>query len=158
MRLLEDQAAGADDEPVVGPVGRVVLAALLAGAAGTHFAMTPAHAGEWLAEGLAFAATGWAQVVLAVAVVVRPTRRVLWAGIVLNLLVLAAYLVSRTAGLPLGPQAGESEPFAFIDVITAVFEAAFVVGAAYAVLLPAREGTARWRPIPVAAGLSVLVV
>src|SRR4051794_39537260 len=99
MRLLEDQGASSDDQPVVvGPVGRVVLAALLAGAAGTHFAMTPAHAGEWLAEGLAFAATGWAQVVLAVAVVVRPTRRVLWAGIVVNLLVLAAYLVSRTAG------------------------------------------------------------
>src|SRR5918996_4077228 len=103
MRMLEDQVTPADDRPTTGPVGRVVLAALLAGAAGTHFAMAPAHADEWLAEGLAFAATGWAQVVLAVAVVVRPTRRVLGLGIVVNLLVLAAYLLSRTAGLPLGP-------------------------------------------------------
>jgi hypothetical protein len=91
MRLLDDQAAAQDDQPVVAPVGRVVLAALLAGAAGTHFAMVPAHADKWLAEGIAFAATGWAQVVLAVAVVVRPTRRVLGLGILVNVLVLGAY-------------------------------------------------------------------
>src|ERR687893_213019 len=117
MRMLEEQATPVDDRPTTGPVGRVVLAALLAGAAGTHFAMAPAHADEWLAEGIAFAATGWAQVVLAVAVVVRPSRRVLGLGIVVNLLVLAAYLVSRTAGLPVGPEAGESERFAFLHVL-----------------------------------------
>ena len=158
MRLLEGEATQTDDQAATGPVGRVVLAALLAGAAGTHFAMVPAHAEEWLAEGIAFAATGWAQVVLAVAVVVRPTRRVLGLGILVNLLVLAAYLLSRTAGLPFGPESGESEPFAFIDVLTAVLEAAFVVGAGLALALPAREAGWRWQPVPVAAGLSVLLV
>jgi hypothetical protein len=158
MRLLDDQAAAQDDQPVVAPVGRVVLAALLAGAAGTHFAMVPAHADKWLAEGIAFAATGWAQVVLAVAVVVRPTRRVLGLGILVNVLVLGAYLLSRTAGLPVGPDSGESEPFAFVDVVTAALEAAFIVGAGLALVLPARDGGWRWRPVPVAAGLSVLVV
>jgi hypothetical protein len=160
MRMLEHQVGPpADDRPATGPVGRVVLAALLAGAAGTHFAMAPAHAEEWLAEGIAFAATGWAQVVLAVAVVVRPSRRVLGLGIVVNLLVLAAYLVSRTAGLPLGPEAGEREPFAFIDVLTAVFEALFVVGAGLALAVPARQESRRgWQSVPVFAGVSVLVV
>src|SRR5215217_4108102 len=158
MRLLEDQAVTMDDRPATGPAGRVVLAALLAGAAGTHFAMAPAHADEWLAEGIAFAATGWAQVVLAVAVVVRPTRRVLGLGILVNLLVLAAYFLSRTAGLPLGPEAGESEPFAFIDVLIAAFEVLFVVGAGLALALPSPEDRWRWRPVPVAAGLSVLLV
>jgi hypothetical protein len=158
MRLLEDEAAMQEDRPAAGPVGRVVLAALLAGAAGTHFAMAPAHADEWLAEGLAFAATGWAQVVLAVAVVVRPTRRVLALGILLNLLVLGAYLLSRTAGLPVGPESGQSDPFAFIDVLTAVLEGLFVAGSAFALAAPAREGTSRWRPVPVVAGVSVLVV
>jgi hypothetical protein len=158
MRLLEEPTRFEDDQAAIGPVGRVVLAALLAGAAGTHFAMVPAHAGEWLAEGIAFAATGWAQVVLAVAVVVRPSRRVLGVGIVVNLLVLAAYLLSRTAGLPLGPESGQSEPFGFVDVLTAVLEAAFVVGAALALALPARTAAWRWRPVPVVAGLSVLAV
>jgi hypothetical protein len=158
MRMLEDSTTPEDDRATVGPVGRVVLAALLAGAAGIHFAMVPAHAGEWLAEGIAFAATGWAQVVLAVAVVIRPTRRVLGLGVLVNLLVLAAYFLSRTAGLPLGPEAGESEPFAFIDVLTAVFEGLFVVGAGLALALPTPEARWRWRPVPVAAGLSVLAV
>lgn len=160
MRIHEDRAERVDEAPVTGPVGRVVLAALLAGAAGTHFAMAPAHAGEWLAEGLAFAATGWAQVVLAVAIVVRPTRRVLGLGILVNLLVLVAYLASRTTGLPVGPEAGESEGFAFIDVLTAGLEVAFVVGAAVAVARPAGTAQARssWRPVPVVAGASVLVV
>src|SRR5215212_9098435 len=144
MRLLEDQAVTMDDRPATGPAGRVVLAALLAGAAGTHFAMAPAHADEWLTEGIAFAATGWAQVALAVAVVVRPTRRVLGLGIVVNLLVLAAYLASRTAGLPVGPDAGDRDPFAFLDVVTAGLEAAFVAGAVLALALPAREGAGRW--------------
>ena len=158
MRMLEDQSAPTDDAPATGPVGRVVLAALLAGAAGTHFAMAPSHAGEWLAEGLAFAATGWAQVVLALALVVRPTRRVLGLGILVNLLVLGAYLASRTTGLPVGPEAGESERFAFIDVLTAALEGAFVAGAALALTRPASETRGRWRPVPVVAGASVLVV
>ncbi|HZB71777.1 MAG TPA: hypothetical protein VE395_06555, partial [Acidimicrobiales bacterium] len=151
MRIHEDQAERADEAEVTGPVGRVVLAALLAGAAGTHFAMAPAHAGEWLAEGLAFAATGWAQVVLALAIVVRPTRRVLGLGILVNLLVLVAYLVSRTTGLPVGPEAGESVGFAFIDVLTAGLELAFVTGAAVALARPVGATRARssWRPVPV---------
>src|SRR3712207_7642175 len=144
MRRLEDEATPTDDRPTTGPVGRVVLAALLAGAAGTHFAMAPAHADEWLAEGIAFAATGWAQVVLAVAVVVRPSRRVLGLGILVNLLVLGAYFLSRTAGLPFGPESGQSEPFAFIDVLPAVFEGLFVAGAAFALAVPAgREDRGR---------------
>ena len=159
MRLLEDEAATQEDQSVVGPVGRVVLAALLAGAAGTHFAMVPAHADEWLAEGIAFAATGWAQLVLAVAVVVRPSRRVLGLGILVNLLVLGAYFLSRTAGLPFGPESGQSEPFAFIDVVTAVLEGLFVAGAAFALAVPAREERGgRLRPVPVFAGVSVLAV
>jgi hypothetical protein len=166
MTLLEERPSTTDPGPeepqktehaVAGSVAPVVLAALLAGAAGTHFAMAPSHADEWLAEGIAFAVTGWAQALLAVAVVLRPTRRVLVAGIVLNLAVLAAYVVSRTAGFPFGPQSGHSATVDFVDGLTAGLEVAFVALAALALFRPARQ-TWDWRPIPVAAGIAVLAV
>jgi hypothetical protein len=145
------------DRGVGGPVGPVVLAALLAGAAGTHFAMAPSHAGEWLAEGIGFALVGWAQALLAIAVVLRPTRKVLTAGIVLNLAVLAAYVVSRTSGFPFGPESGQSETVGFVDGLTAGLEIAFVALAAVALARPTQR-TWSWRPVPVAAGVAVLAV
>ena len=67
--------------PVETPVGpRVLLAVLLGAAAAIHFAMVPAHAAEWRAEGVAFILSAWVQAVLAIAVVVRPTRRWLQRG------------------------------------------------------------------------------
>ena len=166
MTLLEERPSTIEpvphepqdvDRTVAGPVARVVLAALLAGAAVTHFAMAPSHADEWLAEGIAFAATGWAQALLAAAVVLRPTRRVLACGIVLNVAVLIAYVVSRTAGFPFGPESGHSATVGFVDAVSAGVEAAFVVLAALALFRPARQAWS-WRPVPVAAGIAVLAV
>ena len=89
-------------EPPVGP--RVLLAVLLGAAAAIHFAMVPAHAAEWRAEGVAFILSAWVQAVLAIAVLVRPTRRWLQAVVVANLAFIAVWAFSRTAGLPVRPQ------------------------------------------------------
>ena len=51
----------------------VLLGHLLAGAGAIHLAMVPSHAGEWLAEGIAFAVAGWLQLGSRRAVVARPT-------------------------------------------------------------------------------------
>src|SRR3712207_9247137 len=112
MRRLEDEATPTDDRPTTGPVGRVVLAALLAGAAGTHFAMAPAHADEWLAEGIAFAATGWAQVVLAVAGGVRPSRRGGGGRGLLHLAGLRGLLPRRDGGVAVGARVRQGGPVA----------------------------------------------
>jgi len=152
-----DEVSVVEAGPALTSVGGVVLAALLAGAAGIHFAMTPDHADTWLTEGITFAVVAWLQAMLALALVVRPSRRLLAAGIVGNLAVLAVYVLSRTEGLPFGPDAGEKDAFAFVDLVTAGLEAAFVLLAALALARPART-TWRWRPIPVAAGAAVLLV
>jgi hypothetical protein len=133
------------------PSVAAVLAALAAGAAAIHLAMVPMHAEEWLALGIGFAAVGWAQAALAVAVVTRPRRWLLAAGAVLSVGAIAAWTVSRTTGFPFGPEAGQAEPASAIDVLSVVFEALFAVGAVAA--LRARPVTRRR---PLAAGIAAV--
>ncbi len=111
---------------------RVTLACLLLGAAVIHFAMVPAHAGESMVEGLTFAGAGWVQVMLAIALLVRPTRRELGLTIGVSLAFVGAWALSRTAGLPYGAHIGEAEPASVVDLTCVGFEVAAVLLAALA--------------------------
>src|SRR5262245_30663562 len=83
-----------------------VVAACLAGAGAIHLAMAPSHLGESSVEGWGFVISAWAQLLLALAVLVRPNRRVALGVIATNAALIAVWLVSRTAGLPFGEHAG----------------------------------------------------
>jgi hypothetical protein len=139
-------AAGEPDEPDepdesgpqprtdTGPEGpapprpdRWFLAALLVGAGAIHVAMAPSHLGESAIEGAGFLAAAWIQVALAVAVLVRPTRRVLAAVIVASLAFIGVWVVSRTAGLPFGDHAGHAESVTLVDGICVALEGVAVV-------------------------------
>lgn len=111
---------------------RVALAGLLTGAAVIHFALVPSHAGEALVEGLTFAAAGWVQLVLAVALLTRPSRRTLAIAIGVNLAFIGAWALSRTAGLPYGAHPGVSEPVSSVDLTAVAVEAVAVLVAALA--------------------------
>ena len=65
--------------------------------------MTPEHLEEWWVFGTFFLVLGCFQLVFAVVVLRRPTRRVVLAGIVTNLAVVLVYVSSRTTGLPIEP-------------------------------------------------------
>lgn len=101
---------------------RAVLAALGAGAAAIHFAMIPAHAQEWMLLGVGFAVVGWLQMAGAAAVMTRPSRRVLWSIVVVNLGALAVWAWSRSFGLPWGPGAGTPDPLTNVDLTAAILE------------------------------------
>lgn len=115
--------------PPAGPGHRVVAAALV-GAAAIHLAMTPSHLGESAIEGAGFLAAAWAQAVLAVAVVWRPTRRTLVAVIALSVALIGAWIVSRTAGLPFGDHAGHAESVSLVDGLCVALEAVAAITAA----------------------------
>ncbi len=118
------------------PAARALLAVLCGAAAAIHFAMVPAHAAEWRAEGIAFIAAAWIQAALAVALVVRPTRRWLQAAVVVNLVFIGAWALSRTMGLPAGPNAGTAEAVTIVDLSCVVFEALTVLVAAVVLIRP----------------------
>ncbi len=106
------------------------LAALLAGAGAVHFAMAPSHFAESAIEGVGFLVAAWLQIGLAVAVVLKPGRRVTIAAIAVSAACIAAWVVSRTAGLPFGAHAGHAESVTTVDGLTVAMEAAAIAAAA----------------------------
>ena len=99
-----------------------VVAALLVGAGMVHLVMAPAHLAESTVEGVGFLVAGWLQLALAVVVVLRPSRWVAIAVIVVSVACLAAWAVSRTTGFPFGAHAGHAESVTTVDGLTVLME------------------------------------
>lgn len=103
-------------------------------AALVHGGLAPSHFGEWWGYGVFFLVAGAAQAILGLALALdafagdAPARKVLWlAGGLGNALLVATYLVSRTAGVPFfGPEAGEVEPWDALGIGTTLAEVGIV--------------------------------
>ena len=121
---------------------RFVLAAAAVGAGAIHLVFAPEHLAEYLPLGVGFVAAGVLQLLWAVGLVVRDSPRWLFAGGVLSLGFVGVYLLSRTVGLPVGPEAFEAEPFGLADLICCALE--MPVGVA-AILLARRPDALRRR-------------
>jgi hypothetical protein len=122
---------------------RAALAVLSAGAAVIHFAVIAQHLDEWWLSGVFFIAVALFQLAWAVAVLTRPSPLVYLTGAVVNALVVVTWIVSRTTGVPVGPEAGEREGIGLADVLATSFEAILV---AVALALVLRAGLAT-RPL-----------
>ncbi|MCA1839147.1 MAG: hypothetical protein ABR507_02740 [Actinomycetota bacterium] len=130
--------------------GGIALAVLSAGAAAAHFAVMGAHFKEYWLFGLFFALLAWYQVLWALAIFAKPSRLVLWAGALVNLTVVGVWVVSRTAGLPIGPNPGIPEAKGTLDIITTIFEALIVMGAFAWLVRGAKSMSPRWLGVAVA--------
>jgi hypothetical protein len=115
-------------------------AALSLLAAWVHLAYTASHLRQWWAYGAFFLATGVGQALFAPLVLRRPTPAVALLGIAGNLAIVGMYVLSRTAGPPLGPHAHVPEPAGPIDLATTGAE--IVLVGVLLTLLGAR--TRRW--------------
>src|SRR6266571_4438604 len=93
------------------------LPACSAGAAAIHAAVIGEHVRESWLFGVFFVFVSALQAGWAVAFIVRPSRRLLRAAILGNALLLAVWLVSRTLGVPLGPDPGIAEPIGLLDAL-----------------------------------------
>jgi hypothetical protein len=103
-----------------------IAAALSLAAAWVHLAYAPSHLRQWWAYGAFFVAAGAGQALFAPLVVRRPGPAVAAVGIAGNLAIVAMYVVTRTAGPPLGPHARVPEPAGAIDLATTASEIALV--------------------------------
>lgn len=108
------------------------LAALSIGAAVIHCVVVSEHWKEHWSYGAFFCASAIAQFAWAIWILVAPSRQILLLGAVGNAAIVAMWVVSRTVGVPLGPEAGEREAVAFADVVATAFEVVLVVGAVFA--------------------------
>jgi hypothetical protein len=130
-------------EAGVAPVVRPALALLSMGAAVIHFVVVPGHWDEYWGQGLFFVIAAVAQLLWAVWVLVAPSRLLYLLGAVGNAGIVVLWVVTGTAGVPVGPGAGEREAVEFADTLATVFEVLLVIGAlALARTAPARP--IRW--------------
>jgi hypothetical protein len=143
------------------------LAALSAGAAAIHFAVTFEHFSEYSLYGVFFLVLAWAQLVWPVVLIALPfltwtpararparfpagwslsgltplaARRMavwLWLGIVGNASVVVIYFASRSIGLPIGPDTTQVEAWGGLDLVCAIEEILLVLIAAAVLARPA---------------------
>ena len=122
----------------------LTAAALSVGAGFVHATVVPEHLEEWWGYGWFFIVAAVAQIAFAVLLVLDPWRRdwipyrppldqarqrrwVYVAGILGNVALIGMYLVSRTLGIPAGPDGGLVEEVTAIGVITKAMEIGIVV-------------------------------
>jgi hypothetical protein len=130
---------GAADRTVAMSATLAAVAATLSlGAAAIHFAVIKEHLEFDLGFGLFFIALGWFQVVWAQLYLLRPSALLARVAAAANLVVIGVWVVSRTTGLPFGPQPWVPEAVGTLDVFASAFELALV-----AVLLP-QVAPRRW--------------
>lgn len=101
-------------------------------AAVVHALVAPEHFAESPLYGWFFVTTAVAGAGYAVAVVVRPSRRLLLSGAAANAAIVGLWLITRLVAVPLGPGAGETEPFGAADLIASAAELVAVAAAALA--------------------------
>ncbi len=108
------------------------LAALASlGASVIHFAVVPTHWQEWMPAGVFFTSIALSQLLWARLVLTRTTTPVLAAGTMLNLGAIALWAMSRTAGAPFGPHAGEAELIQAADLCALLLQIYVVMGASW---------------------------
>jgi hypothetical protein len=110
----------------------LAIASVVSGA--VHAAVGPAHFREATILGVFFAGTFLVQMAWAVLVVTRPSRAVLAAGAAANAAIVLVWLVSRTTGLPVGPEIWEPEAITALDAVTTALEVGIVAGSSWALL------------------------
>ncbi|MGH3299381.1 MAG: hypothetical protein ACRDP7_47090 [Trebonia sp.] len=154
-------ASGPRADPDRNPARVLSAIAVASIAAGAINIAAAATVGRTSSQNLAFFAAivavqiGWGAVAL-----VRAPRWWLALGAAGNLVAAVIWVVSRTAGLPAGPESGIKLPVGFPDTLATALEAAIVVGAAALMIRgrgPARSA-ARSPRVTVAAAVLVGVL
>ena len=136
----------------------MALGSLSAGAATIHFAVGPEHFREDFRFGLFFVVMATLQLAWGAAIVARDSRTLYAGGAVGNAVILGVWAVSRTTGLPFGPEAWTPESIGLLDGIATAYEAVLVAGSLYSFARPTiREHSAAVR-LPSRSGLVVYAV
>jgi hypothetical protein len=122
----------------------ILVAGVSWAAAFVHAAVTTAHFDEYWLFGLFFVAVAILQGAWGAWIYKDPRPGRLWLGAVGNLLVVLVWTISRTVGLPLGPEAWHPEAIGFVDAMATLDEGGISAMALGLLVRPSLfEGVAR---------------
>jgi len=119
----------------------LVAAALSGVAALVHVAVCPEHFREGVVYGVFFAVAAGCQLGWSALVSMRYRTWLASAGLAGNASIVLLWMVTRTVGIPLGPEAGEVERFGVLDLLCGACEIGVVVLCALAI----RQHVLPWR-------------
>jgi hypothetical protein len=124
------------------PWGALALAVVSEAAGLIHLAFVREHVHEYVPFGVFFLVVGVFQLAWA-AMVLAPRRPwFLVTGILVNAATIALWIVTRTVGLPIGPEHWTAEAARWPDVTAGVLEAILVLGCAAVLAMRGRRGPA----------------
>lgn len=106
---------------------RLTAVFTLLGASVIHASVTPEHLEEWVAAGVFFIVIAVAEAGLGVLLLISPRRVVYLLALAVSTATVLVWAVSRTTGLPFGPEAGAPEGVGRPDTISTIFELVTVV-------------------------------
>ncbi len=129
----------------------------LFGAAAIHAAAAPVHFDQDPLHGILFVAVAIVQALAGIALLVSGNRRVLVASAVVSAGVVAAWVVSRTVGIPGIEIAAEREAVGLADGVATSFEL-WVIATALAVVSLPRARLAAQLSLPAGAWLSIVAI
>lgn len=129
------------------PVALVLAVSAAAGSAVIHFAVAPEHFGEWWGFGLFFVICAEVQLGWAFFLGRRRTTPMLAIGIAGSLLLVGVWALSRTTGLPFGPEPGVAEEIGIPDLVSVALELVTVAACTWALLVPRARLTSARMPV-----------
>lgn len=129
LRLSEHRQAAPATKPRRAPRRFVAgVAAASATAAAVHGRVAPSHFREATAFGVFFVVAACLQAGWAVVVLRQPSRTVLLSGVLGNAAVITVWALSRTVGVPFGPDAWRPESISALDLTATILELGVVIG------------------------------
>jgi hypothetical protein len=131
---------------------RILLASSSIAAGLVHAAVVPEHLEEAWVFGVFFIAAAVFQTSWAILIVSRPSPGVYAAGALANGAMIGIWFVSRTIGLPIGPEPWMAESAGMLDITATVLELLLVAGslvlrARVHAWRTARPGRSRYRSL-----------
>jgi hypothetical protein len=108
-------------------VARAAAIFTLIGSAIIHFSQVRIHLEEWGPAGVAFLVLAGAELVLAATILVAASRPAYLVGIWVSQAAILLWILSRTVGIPFGPDAFVAEPVGRADLTATTLEAITLV-------------------------------
>ena len=124
---LANRAGAAFEDSGAGDLLLYTAALASAGAAAIHFSVIKMHFDEYRLYGVFFVASGVAQLVWPIWLLLRRWAPLLVLGAVGNAAIVVLWLVDRVGAMPIGPDARAPSPFGVGDSVASGFEVLLVV-------------------------------
>jgi hypothetical protein len=125
--MLDLAHAAAMLSPAEATARRYTLVGLSAGAAAIHLYVVPEHLKEYWPFAVFFAGVAAFQAAWALAVLARPQRGLYGIGAVASAGLVTLWALSRTSGLPLGPEPWHPEAASLPDVLAVALESGLLL-------------------------------